>query len=122
MVDLICDKLNSNGLLYKRDVKDCTLQDSITGFEEEIGRGDYIIVVLSDDYFESLGCMYEMACITENGKIGERAGSRSNKQAQNYQAGSLLLLAPDREIINPTIKHKPSTQHITEYRGLELFY
>lgn len=72
LVDLICDKLNSNGLLYKRDVKDCTLQDSITGFEEEIGRGDYIIVVLSDDYFESLGCMYEMACITENGKIGER--------------------------------------------------
>ena len=72
LVDLICDKLNSNGLLYKRDIKDCTLQDSITGFEEEIGRGDYIIVVLSDDYFESLGCMYEMACITENGKIGER--------------------------------------------------
>lgn len=72
LVDLICDKLNSNGLLYKRDVKDCTLQDSITGFEEEIGRGDYIIVVLSDDYFESLGCMYEMACITEHGNIGQR--------------------------------------------------
>ena len=35
LVDLICDKLNSNGLLYKRDVKDCTLQDSITGFELE---------------------------------------------------------------------------------------
>ena len=72
IVDIICNELKSKGLLYKLDVKDCGLQDSITGFEEEIGRGNYIIVILSDDYFESLGCMYEMACITEHGNIGER--------------------------------------------------
>ena len=72
IVDIICDELESNGLQYKRDVNNCNPQDSITGFEEEIGRGKYIIVVLSDDYFDSLGCMYEMACITEHGNIGER--------------------------------------------------
>ena len=72
IVDKVCTTLEANCILYKRDKKDCKLCDSITGFEEEIGCGKFIIVVLSDDYFESLGCMYEMACITEHGDIKSR--------------------------------------------------
>ena len=72
LVDTVCKTFESGNILYKRDKKDCKLRDSITGFEEEIGNGKHIVVVLSDEYFESLGCMYEMACITEHGDIRGR--------------------------------------------------
>ncbi len=59
LVDRICDKLNELGYKIVRDKATLTLGDSIREFMHEIGKGNYVIVVLSDKYLRSEYCMFE---------------------------------------------------------------
>ncbi len=72
LVAKIVKKLESEGVSVKLDMRDNGPGNSIKAFEEEIGRASQVIVILSDKYFESSDCMYEMAVITENGNISNR--------------------------------------------------
>lgn len=72
LVDIICKSLESRDILYSLDMKDVKIQSSIKAYEKAIGSGELVIVVLSDNYFESPDCMYEMAAITNRGEISKR--------------------------------------------------
>lgn len=72
LVDIICKSLESRDILYSLDMKDVKIQSSIKAYEKAIGNGELVIVVLSDNYFESPDCMYEMAAITNRGEISKR--------------------------------------------------
>lgn len=54
------------------DVKDCKYKSRIDKFEEEIGRADRVIMLLSDKFFYSDQCMYEAALVTKAGNLDAR--------------------------------------------------
>lgn len=72
LVSTIVKRLEREGVSVKLDMRDNGPGNSIRAFEEEIGRASQVIIILSDKYFESHDCMYEMAVITENGNIPNR--------------------------------------------------
>ena len=72
LVATIVKRLEREGISVKLDMRDNGPGNSIRAFEDEIGRASQVIVILSDKYFESHDCMYEMAVITENGNIPNR--------------------------------------------------
>ena len=63
----LCPCLKQSNIDYSIDVKDCGYGHDIEAFEREIGQADNVLVVLSNSYFHSLNCMYELALIIKNG-------------------------------------------------------
>ncbi|MBE9002364.1 TIR domain-containing protein [Nostoc sp. LEGE 12447] len=59
LVDKICTALISERYNLIRDRNYLTLGKSIHDFMQEIGRGNYVIVVVSDKYLRSEYCMFE---------------------------------------------------------------
>ena len=68
----LCGVLDKAGIEYVIDVKDCKYRNSIGRFEQEIGAGDNVIIVVSNAYLHSVQCMYEAALITESGDLEKR--------------------------------------------------
>ncbi len=72
-VDALCELMKENHIDYKRD-KDqdpdhrlINYRNDIKKSEEEIGKGNAIIVVLSEKYLKSPHCWYELHCIMQQG-------------------------------------------------------
>lgn len=63
----LCHCLKQSNIDYYIDEKDCIYGHDIEAFEREIGQADNVLVVLSNSYFYSLNCMYELALIIKNG-------------------------------------------------------
>ena len=63
----LCPCLKQSNIDYYIDEKDCRYGHDIEAFEREIGQADNVLVVLSNSYFYSLNCMYELALIIKNG-------------------------------------------------------
>ncbi|MGI0494347.1 toll/interleukin-1 receptor domain-containing protein [Alkalinema pantanalense CENA528] len=59
LVDRICQTLLAMGYNLIRDRDHLTLGQSIEQFMQEIGRGNYVILVISDKYLRSEYCMFE---------------------------------------------------------------
>ena len=62
----LCPCLKQSNIDYYIDEKDCRYGHDIEAFEREIGQADNVLVVLSNSYFYSLNCMYELALIIKN--------------------------------------------------------
>ncbi|MDZ8188054.1 MAG: TIR domain-containing protein [Nostoc sp. ChiSLP02] len=59
LVDKICEVLIAERYNLIRDRNHLTLGKSIRNFMQEIGRGNYVIIVVSDKYLRSEYCMFE---------------------------------------------------------------
>ena len=77
-VDELCNILDREKIYIKRD-KDSNptkrlipYRWSIAKAAEEIGKGDTVIVVLSERYFTSLACLREFFLIRQNGNLNKR--------------------------------------------------
>lgn len=68
----LCPCLKQSNIDYSIDVKDCGYGHDIEAFEREIGQADNVLVILSNSYFYSLNCMYELALIIKNGIVSNR--------------------------------------------------
>lgn len=68
----LCYALANANVEYSIDVKDCPYKKSIGKYEEEIGRGESVIIVVSHYYLHSIQCMYEAALITRTGDLSKR--------------------------------------------------
>ncbi len=71
-VETIINGLKTNHVDYSIDKEHVGYRDSIRKYEEEIGRGARIIVIITDDYLESPHCMYELTQIWKNKNVKER--------------------------------------------------
>lgn len=71
-VETIINGLKTNHIDYSIDKEHVGYRDSIRKYEEEIGRGARIIVIITDDYLESPHCMYELTQIWKNKNVKER--------------------------------------------------
>ena len=68
----ICPCMKEANLEYIIDEKDCGYGEDIERFEKEIGEADNVLIVLSDSYFHSINCMFELALIIEHGMYNKR--------------------------------------------------
>ena len=72
IVDQLYASLITDGYHVKRDKMDLGYKGLISAFMQEIGRGDLIVVVISDKYLKSPYCMYELLEISQHQNIHER--------------------------------------------------
>lgn len=72
VVDILDKDLQLKGLKIIRDKRDLGYKGSIVGFMEDIGKGNKIIVVISEKYLKSENCMFELVQIYENKDFAKR--------------------------------------------------
>lgn len=72
IVNQIDQVLQKRGLKIIRDKRDLGYKGSITEFMERIGRGNCVIVVISDKYLRSPNCMFELMEIAEGKQFHDR--------------------------------------------------
>jgi internalin A len=86
LVDQIENTLRDHKIDLLRDVNEVGYRDSFTKFMERLGGGDAIVVVLSNGYFESANCMFELTAIAERGDLRVRIHPIVLKDARIFQA------------------------------------
>ncbi|MES2516556.1 MAG: toll/interleukin-1 receptor domain-containing protein [Bacteroidota bacterium] len=60
------------GIILRRDRKELTYKDSITNFMQELAGSEHIILLLSNEYFESEPCMHEFVSILNNDSFSDK--------------------------------------------------
>jgi hypothetical protein len=71
-VDELEEAFANRGIRIVRDKKDLEYKGSIKTFEQRIGQGKCIILVISDKFLRSEHCMYELVQVDENRNLCER--------------------------------------------------
>lgn len=72
LVNQLCEAFAANGYTISRDRNAMTYKDSIRDFMNRIGRGKFIIAVISDKYMKSEYCMYEAYRLFQSPAFRER--------------------------------------------------
>jgi hypothetical protein len=72
IVNQIDKALQERGIRIIRDKRDLGYKGSISAFMERIGRGNCVIVVISDKYLRSPNCMFELVEIAEGKQFHDR--------------------------------------------------
>ncbi len=67
------ESLKADGFDVVKDKEDAQYKDMISEFMKEIGRGDCIVIAISDKYLKSPNCMFEMYEIFRNSKLDRGA-------------------------------------------------
>ncbi|MCI0734635.1 MAG: toll/interleukin-1 receptor domain-containing protein [Methylococcaceae bacterium] len=71
VVDALEKIFEANGIRLNRD-RNLGYKDSIKDFMEKLGKGDFVVVVLSEAYLKSQYCMSELIEIHGNGEFHQR--------------------------------------------------
>ncbi len=95
VVNQVDEALKKRGINIIRDKREMGYKGSINAFMERIGRGDCVILVISDKYLRSPNCMYELVEIADN---------------KHFQDRVFPIVLQDADIYNPVhriqyIKH-----------------
>jgi len=64
--------LKEKGLTVIQDKNELGFKGKIKEFMQRIGRGRYVVVVISDEYLKSDNCMFELLEIAQNGDFYDR--------------------------------------------------
>ena len=72
IVNQMDNALQQRGIKIIRDKRDLGYKGSISEFMERIGRGNCVIVVISDKYLRSPNCMFELVEIAEGKEFHDR--------------------------------------------------
>src|SRR5574341_1361312 len=72
IVNQMDQTLQKRGVKIIRDKRDLGYKGSISEFMERIGRGNCVIVVISDKYLRSPNCMFELVEIAEGKQFHDR--------------------------------------------------
>jgi hypothetical protein len=72
LVDRLCQAFAAKGYQVIRDKSAMNYKDSIKNFMDRIGRGKFVIVVVSDKYMKSEYCLYEAYRMYQSSAFRER--------------------------------------------------
>ncbi len=72
IVDQIYEEFVNKKYNIIRDKIDLGYKGNIADFMQQIGKGKFVIVVISDKYLKSENCMYEMLELKKNGEVYNR--------------------------------------------------
>ncbi|MGC1375155.1 MAG: toll/interleukin-1 receptor domain-containing protein [Anaerolineales bacterium] len=86
IVDELEQAFAKRGICIERDIKEVGYKDSIEAFEQRIGQGQCIILVISDKYLRSEHCMYELMEADKHKNLRERIFPIVLADAQIYKA------------------------------------
>jgi len=62
-VDELCDQLEEQGFLVRRDSQEIRYGGVISDYIQRLGRSDRVLVILSEKYLRSIACMTELHAI-----------------------------------------------------------
>ncbi|MFN9040805.1 MAG: toll/interleukin-1 receptor domain-containing protein, partial [Planctomyces sp.] len=62
-VDELCDQLEEQGFLVRRDSQEIRYGGVISDYMQRLGRSDRVLVILSEKYLRSISCMTELHAI-----------------------------------------------------------
>ncbi|MCP4362532.1 MAG: toll/interleukin-1 receptor domain-containing protein [Chloroflexi bacterium] len=91
LVNDLVPALEEKGIEIIRDKEDLGFKGLIKEFMQEIGRGETIILVISDGYLHSENCMYELVQIYEQSKYSGEA----------FYDRVMPVVLPDAQIYDP---------------------
>ncbi|MCB1932012.1 MAG: toll/interleukin-1 receptor domain-containing protein [Candidatus Accumulibacter sp.] len=80
----------SRGIEVRRDQKAINYGDSIRQFMDRIGAAGHVVLILSDAYFKSEYCMYELRRIHENRSFAKRVNPIVLKGTRFHKAADRL--------------------------------
>jgi len=86
IVDELDRNFQARGIEIIRDLRNLGYKGSIKAFMESIGRGRYVIVVISDKYLKSEHCMFELLEIAHHGDFQQRIFPIVLEDADIYKA------------------------------------
>jgi internalin A len=86
VVDELEQAFAQRGIRIVRDKKEVNYKGSIEAFEQRIGRGQCIVLIISDKYLRSEHCMYELVGANKNQNLRERIFPIVLVEAQIYKA------------------------------------
>ena len=86
IVDKIDKSLQQKSINLIRDTHEIPYKGSIKEFMERIGRGNCVIVVISDQYLRSPNCMFELLRVAENQQFQKRIFPIVLQDADIYKA------------------------------------
>ncbi|MCT4594197.1 MAG: toll/interleukin-1 receptor domain-containing protein [Anaeromicrobium sp.] len=66
IADMIDEDFKGLGIDLTRDERDLKYKDSIKQFMQQVGKHDYVIMIISDSYLKSENCMYEVMEVMRN--------------------------------------------------------
>jgi|GEM_PF-1236921 len=72
IVDKLCEFLKIKKIEVIRDSEELKYKNSLKNFMQTLGKGKYVITVISDKYLKSRYCMFELTEFLENGNFQER--------------------------------------------------
>ena len=72
LVDKLGEACAARGIELRRDINRIGYGDSIRQFMDEIGDGRHVVLVLSEAYYKSESCMYELLKIHQNRDFRKR--------------------------------------------------
>ncbi len=84
IVNRIDQAIQARGIRIIRDKRDLGYKGSIREFMERIGRGNCVIVVISDKYLRSSNCMFELVEIADGKQFHDRIFPVVLKDADIY--------------------------------------
>jgi ribosomal protein S7 len=85
IVNEIDRSLQARGIRILRDKRDLGYRGSISEFMERIGRGNCVIVVISDKYLRSPNCMFELVEVADGKEFHDRVFPVVLKDANIYE-------------------------------------
>ncbi len=91
VVDDIDTALAKRGINIVRDKRVLDYKDSIEQFEQRIGRGQCVIVIISDKYLRSEHCMYELVEVSKNRGFRDRVFPLILEDAHIYKSSDRLV-------------------------------
>ncbi|MCK5538653.1 MAG: toll/interleukin-1 receptor domain-containing protein [Bacteroidales bacterium] len=103
IVDEIQNTIEQSGYKLIRDKKDLSYGQSIEKFMQELGQGDFIVVVLSDKYLKSEYCMGEVLELM---------------RSPDYLKKVLPVILPDANIFDRKARKKYLKYWIDEYNDI----
>ena len=60
VADIIDKDFSSIGIQLVRDIRDISYRSSIKEFMHKVGKSDFVIMIISNEYLKSQNCMYEV--------------------------------------------------------------
>jgi len=79
------ERFNQIGVLLKRDIRDIKYRQSIKSFMKQIRKNDYVILLISRSYLQSINCMFEVLELVKD---------------DNYKDRILPIIKKDSDIFN----------------------
>lgn len=86
IVDELDRNFQARGIEIIRDRRNLGYKGRIKAFMETIGRGRYVIVVISEKYLKSENCMFELLEIADHGDLHQRIFPIVLEDADIYKA------------------------------------